>query len=211
MQQYPSYLTRVRGVALLPDERVDAILHTENGMVGEPVGEGRLLVLTGQRLIYVVDDQRTRSRQMFPVSAVSAVSVRNDAKQSLSWKQWAALIGGSAAVYLAVAYWLVDRLPYVVVPVINVHAFALALMILLALTGWLFWRALTQSGGQAMQICGSGWSLEVLCESSYDDLLEFALALQTAHARYRNSTVFQGRPNGSDGSTSRDMSETSPR
>lgn len=209
--EYPrSYLTRVRGVDLLPDERVDAILHTETGMVQEPPSEGRVLILTNHRLIDVVDDQAARSRQMLPVSAFAGVSVRNDAKQSLSWKQWAALIGGGIAVYLAVSYWLVDRLPYIVVPVLNLHAFALALMILLVLTGWLFWRALTQSGGQVMQIHGSGWSVEVMSESPYGDLMAFALALQKSHARRTGEARPQACPNGREGSISSDISASSP-
>ena len=80
-------------------------------------------------------------------------------------------------VYVLLAYWLVDRLPDVIIPVINLHAFALVIMALVVLAGWLFWRGMTQAGGRKMQISGVNWTLETECGAEYHDLQEFANCL----------------------------------
>ncbi len=174
MRPATSYLSRIRGVDLLPGERVGALLNTENGLVAEPSKDGQLLVATDQRFISVLDSGTTQARDIFAMTSVSGVSVRNDAHRGFSWKQWASLIAGGIVVYLALAYWLVDRLPAIIIPGINLHAFALAIMILVVLAGWLFWRGFTQSGGAKMRIYGSNWNVEVDCATHYADLMEFA-------------------------------------
>ena len=182
MQPETSYLSRVRGVPLLPYERVAAILNTESGLLAEPSSSGRLLVATDRRLINASDSGRTRITEMYALTSVSQVSLREDARRGLSWKHWASLAAGGLIVYLLLAYWLVDRLPEVVIPVINLHAFALVIMALVVLAGWLFWRGLTQAGGRRLQISGVNWTLETECVAEFQDLQEFAnrLLLQSA-------------------------------
>ena len=174
MQPEASYLSHVRGVALLPDEQVVAILSTESGLLAEPSAAGRLLVATDRRLINASDSGRTRITEMYALTSMSQVSLRDDARRGLSWKHWASLVVGGLIVYLLLAYWLVDHLPDVIIPVINLHAFALVIMALLVLAGWLFWRGLTQAGGRRLQISGVNWTLETECGAEFQDLQEFA-------------------------------------
>ena len=92
---------------------------------------------------------------------------------------------GGLAVYLALAYWLVDRLPEVIIPALNLHAAALLLAALILLLGWLYWRSLTRPGGFVLRVAGVNWTLEVPCGAANDDLLSFAntlLRLQSAAA-----------------------------
>ena len=117
-----SFLSHIRGVELLPGERVAAFLNAEHGLTREPTPAGRLLVATDRRIIAVADEGPTRVVQMFATDTVTAVSVRNDARRGLSWKQWGTLLLGGVFAYVLLAYWLVDRLPDVVIPVINLHA-----------------------------------------------------------------------------------------
>ena len=190
MQNAVSYLSRIRGVDLLPGERVEGILHPEQGLIGEPAGSGRLLAATNRRIISVQEDGATRVAQMYAVASVCGVGVRNDVRRGLSWPQWAALIFGGLAVYLILAYWLVDRLPSVIIPVINLHAVAAILVILIALAAWILWRSLTHAGGSLIRIEGGNWSLETQCSAErYDDLVAFAnivLMKQAEAAEQRN-------------------------
>ena len=218
MEAELSYLARIRGVELLPGERVGAIFHTEQGPVAEPGPSGRLLVATNRRLISAGEEGRVRDTLMFPTASICGASVHCDARRGLSWKQWAALLVGGLAVYLAAAYWLVGRLPEVIIPVVNLHAAAALLAALIVLLGWLYWRSLTRPGGFVLRIAGVNWTLDVPCYAASDDLLSFAntlLLLQSAAGRCRYAPDadgdYSGCPKGRDGSTSRDRSAMSPR
>ena len=183
MQSQASYLSRIRGVALLPDERVAAILDIEQGLLEEPASSGRLLVATNRRLINVADDGRTRATGMYALGSVSRVSLREEARRRLSWKYWALIIIGGMIAYALLAYWLVDRLPSVIIPVLNLHAFALVVVALVALPIWLLWRRWTEGGGRRLEITGVDWEIKTECGANYGDLLTFAnilLLLQSA-------------------------------
>ena len=185
MQSTTSYLSRIRGVELLPGERVNAIFSPENGLIAEPLKDGQLLVATDQRIMSVLGNGTTQTWDTFAIGSVSGVSVRNNVPRGLSWIQWASLVGGGVAVYLALAYWLVDRLPYIIIPGINLHAFALAIMVLVVLAGWLFWRGFTQSGGAAIHIYGANWNIEVACSTRNADLLAFSHSISSMQLQWR--------------------------
>ena len=112
-----------------------------------------------------------------PPSAASACATKP--RRSFSWPQWTALIFGAAALYLLLAYWLVDRLPGIIIPVINLHAAALLLMLLILLAAGLIWRSMSQPGGRQLQIAGVNWNLDLPCAAPESDLLAFANALLT--------------------------------
>lgn len=170
----PSFLSHVRGIELLPEEHVAAFLDAEHGLTREPPPAGRLLVATDRRIIAVTEEGPTRVVQMFAADTLTAVSVRNDARRGLSWKQWGTLLLGGVFAYVLLAYWLVDRLPDVVIPVINLHAMAAVLMVLIVLLGWIIWRSLTDSGGSVIRIDGWNWNVEVRCTAGNADLMTFA-------------------------------------
>ena len=174
MDNVPSFLSHVRGIELLPEEHVAAFLDGEHGLTREPPPTGRLLVVTDRRIIAVAEEGPTRVVQMFAADTVTAVSVRNDARRGLSWKQWGTLLLGGVFAYVLLAYWLVDRLPDMVIPVINLHVMAAVLMVLIVLLGWIIWRSLTDSGGNVLRIAGWNWSVEVPCTAGNADLIEFA-------------------------------------
>ena len=174
MDNAQSFLSHVRGVELLPSEHVAAFLDAEHGLRSEPTSTGRLLVATNRRIISVTEAGHSRVVQMFAVDTVTAASVRNDARRGLSWKQWATLLAGGVAAYFLLAYWLVDRLPDVVIPVINLHAMAAVLMVLIVLLGWIIWRSLTDSGGSMLRIDGHNWNVEMPCTAGNADLIAFA-------------------------------------
>ena len=175
MQTETSYLSRIRGVELLPGERIGAILHQERGLIAEPVGSGRLLAATNRRVISVAEDGAARVAQMYAMASVCGVGVRNEARRGLSWVQWAVLAIGAVAAYLILAYWLVDRMPGTIIPVINLHVVAAILVLLVALAVWLLWRSMTHSGGSVLRVEGVNWSLDVPCAADcYEAAVAFA-------------------------------------
>ena len=192
MTSNASFLSRIRGVDLLPCERVAAMLSPDEGLVAEPPRNGRLLVATDRRFIDLADNGDSQIRQIFAITSVYGTSVRNDVLRGFSWKQWISLIVGGLVVYVALAYWLVDRLPQIIIPGLNLHVFALIVMILVILAGWLFWRGFTQPGGMTIHVHGANWDVEAQCTSQYRDLMEFANALssmQTQRQRWPYSGV----------------------
>lgn len=196
-----SFLFHVRRVELLPGERVAAFLDAEHGLTREPTPAGRLLVATNRRVIAVMEEGPTRVVQMFATDTVTAVSVRNDARRGLSWKQWGTLLLGGVVAYLLLAYWLVDRLPDVVIPVINLHAMAAVLMVLILVLVWTIWRSLTVSGGNTIRIDGLNWNVEMPCAAGNADLVAFAgilLRLRSPSGAPREQPpVPEGNPAGS--------------
>lgn len=191
MTSNASFLSRVRGVELLPGERVAALLSPDDGLLAEPPKDGRLLVATDRRFINLEDSGESQIRQIFAINSVSGASVRNDVLRGFSWKQWVSLIVGGIIVYVALAYWLVDRLPQIIIPGLNLHVFALIVMILVILAGWLFWRGFTQPGGMTIHVHGVNWDVEAQCTAQYRDLMGFANALSLMQTR-RQSWQYSG-------------------
>ena len=191
MTSNASFLSRVRGVELLPGERVAAMLSPDGGLLAEPPKDGRLLVATDRRFINLADSGESQIRQIFAINSVSGASVRNDVLRGFSWKQWVSLIVGGIIVYVALAYWLVDRLPQIIIPGLNLHVFALIVMILVILAGWLFWRGFTQPGGMTIHVHGVNWDVEAQCTAQYRDLMGFANALSLMQTR-RQSWQYSG-------------------
>ena len=167
---------------MLPGERVGALLSPGEGLVAEPPKEGQLLVATNERFINLSDSKDNQVREMFAISSMSGTSVRNDVLRGFSWKQWVMLIAGGVFVYVALAYWLVDRLPQIIIPGLNLHVFALIVMILVILAGWLFWRGFTQPGGMTIRVHGVNWDVEAQCTAEYRDLMGFAHTLSLMQA-----------------------------
>ncbi len=167
----------------MPNERVGALLSPDEGLLAEPPKDGRLLVATNHRLISLEDSGESQIGQIFSIGSVSGTSVRNDVVRGFSWMQWVSLIAGGIVVYVALAYWLVDRLPQIIIPGLNLHVFALAVMILVVLAGWLFWRGFTQPGGMTIHIHGVNWDIEARCTAQHQDLMGFAHALSMMQTR----------------------------
>ena len=177
MQDGKSYLARVRGVELRPGERVRAILDADAGLVGEPPASGTVLVATDARLICAAAAPQGMATEMFALDTVSGARVTDERGQGLSWGQWLLLIGVGAAIYLALGYWLAERLPGPMLPVINMNAAALGLLILLLLIGGWIWRGTARSAVRRIRVTGAGWSTETAVRAPAADLVAFSTAL----------------------------------
>lgn len=177
MQDGKSYLSRVRGVELLPGEQVRAILDANAGLVGEPPPAGAALIATNARLIRTAAEPQGPATEMFAMDTVSAARVADERRRGLSWGQWIMLAAVGAAIYLALGYWLANRLPGPMIPVINMNPAALGLLVLILFVGGWIWRGTARSAVRKIQITGTSWAMETPGKAPTADLIEFSTTL----------------------------------
>lgn len=177
MQDRKSYLSRVRGVELLPEEEVGAILDADAGMVGEPPAGGAALIATNARLIYMAAEPQGQATEMFAMDTVCAARITDERRRGLSWGQWVMLAAVGAVIYLALGYWLADRLPVPMIPVINMNPAALGLLVLVLFIGGWIWRGTARSAVRKIRVTGMNWTAETTVRAPTADLIEFSTAL----------------------------------
>ncbi len=136
----PSYLTRIRGVPLLPQEWVNHSFTLTDGICQEPSATGRLLVTTNQRIISFSQGQKGDETVMVPVDELNGVVVRPESRSSGSLVQGLMLLVAGALIYLISGYWLADRLKGPNIPIINLDIWALVILAALIWGGWLIGR-----------------------------------------------------------------------
>ena len=177
MQDRKSYLSRVGGVELLPEEEVGAILDANAGMVGEPPAGGAALIATNARFIYMAAEAQGQATEMFAMDTVCAARITDERRRGLSWGQWVMLAAVGAVIYLALGYWLADRLPVPMIPVINMNPAALGLLVLVLFIGGWIWRGTARSAVRKIRVTGMNWTAETTVRAPTADLIEFSTAL----------------------------------
>lgn len=195
MQDGKSYLSRVRGVELLPEEEVGAILDANAGMVGEPPAAGAALIATNARLIYMAAEPQGQATEMFAMDTVSGARITDERRRSLSWGQWIMLAAVGAVIYLALGYWLANRLPVPMLPVINMNPAALGLLVLVLFIGGWIWRGTARSAVRKIRVTGTNWTAETPVKAPTADLIEFSTALM-ALRQASSDRVYGGRVRG---------------
>ena len=136
----PSYLTRIRGVPLLPQERVNHSFTPADGISHEPSATGRLLVTTNQRIISFSHGQNGDETILVPVEELNGVVLKMESRGSGSLLQEIILIVAGALIYLIGGYWLLGRLDGPDIPIINLDVWAIVLLAGLIWGGWLIAR-----------------------------------------------------------------------
>lgn len=135
-----SYLTRIRGVPLLPQEWVNHSFTPTEGISPEPSATGRLLVTTNQRIISFSQGQKGDETVLVPVDELNGVVVKPESRSSGSLVQGLMLLVAGALIYLISGYWLADRLQGPNIPIINLDVWALVILAALIWGGWLIGR-----------------------------------------------------------------------
>lgn len=156
-----SYISRIRGVPLLPEEKVARVLSLEEGLLPEPPAEGRLLVATNRRILYFTHRQGYDETSLLPVEELRGVTLSAAKRGSLSWLRGLALGLGAAVFYLVVSYWLVARIPSPTIPVVNMDAVPLALLGLLLIGAWFLSSRYIRPPGGTVTFHGGNWTLPV--------------------------------------------------
>lgn len=158
MSTQTSYLTRIRDVKLLPQEKVTHVFSPENGLVEEPWGTGELLVTTSQRVLSFSQDQNGNETFLVPVEDIKGITVKTSGKSSGSMLQAALLFGGAIVVYGVLAYWVVGRWPGPNIPLLNISASSLFILASILVFGWMALKHYFTSGNGSVTFQGSNWS-----------------------------------------------------
>jgi hypothetical protein len=154
----PSYLTRIRGVPLLPQEWVSHSFTPTDGISPEPSAAGRLLVTTNQRIISFSQGQQGNETVLVPVEELNGVVVKPESRSSATLVQGLLLLAAGALIYLIGGYWLAGRLKGPNIPIINQDIWTLILLAALIWSGWLIWRHyFTKEQGQ-VTFQGGNWA-----------------------------------------------------
>ena len=118
-----SYITHVRGVALLDGERINHLFHPDEGLTPDPPASGRILVATNQRLLAFSLDEEQGDTFIVPLEDLGGVVLKSAARSPAALFQGFLFIIGAIVIYLVLAYWLTSPHRFQVdVPVINMGA-----------------------------------------------------------------------------------------
>ena len=154
----PSYLTRIRGVPLLPQEWVNHSFTPTDGISPEPSATGRLLVTTNQRIISFSQGQKGDETVLVPVDDLNGVVVKPESRSSGSLVQGLMLLVAGALIYLISGYWLADRLQGPNIPIINLDVWALVILAALIWGGWLIGRHYFNKEQGQVTFQGGNWA-----------------------------------------------------
>ena len=157
----PSYLTRIRGVPLLPQEWVKHSFTPADGISQEPSATGRLLVTTNQRIISFSQGQKGDETVLVPVDELNGVVVKPEARSSGSLLQGLLLLVAGGLIYLISGYWLADRLQGPNIPIINLDVWALVILGALIWGGWLIGHHYFARGTRSGDLSGRELGLQL--------------------------------------------------
>jgi len=128
----PGTGAKIRMVSLLPGESVSHTFSHERGLVPQPEDQGRMLVLTNQRVIAFGQKDGNREVVVMPLNEVKAVAVNSARRSKGSLIQGGLMVVAGVFLYVLLAYWLTGRIDGPTVPVIrmDLSAFLVFLAIL---------------------------------------------------------------------------------
>ena len=128
----PSSATTIRKVSLLSGETVTYTFCPKKGLIPHPEEEGRMLVLTNQRVIAFGLKDGLKETVLMPVEEVKAVAVSAGRRSKSTLFQGGLMVIAGVFFYVLLAYWLTGRVDGPTIPVLRMDlvAFLLFLAIL---------------------------------------------------------------------------------
>ena len=114
----------IRQVLLMAGESVSAIFSSEKGLIPEPTNDGRLMVLTNQRLMAFGQHEGMKETVLMPVEEVKAVAISAGARSKGTLIQGVLMVGAAVILYILLAYWLTGRIDGPTVPIIRMDLVA---------------------------------------------------------------------------------------
>lgn len=126
----------VRNVRMLPGELIGHIFSSENGLIPKPLSQGRMLLLTNQRVIGFGKSAGVRETFIIPLEEIKAVVVNAGQRSKGTLFQGSMMIVSAALFYVILAYWLTGRIDGPQVPIIRMDlvAFIIFLAVLIGVT-----------------------------------------------------------------------------
>lgn len=123
----------VRNVRMLPRESISHIFSVKNGLISDPLSQGRILLLTNLRVITFGQESGIRETLLVPLEEIKEVSVTAGQRSKGTLFQGGLMIVAAVLFYVLLAYWLTGRIDGPQVPMIRMDliAFVVFLVILM--------------------------------------------------------------------------------
>ncbi len=135
----PSHGTKIRKVSLLSGEAVTHTFCPEKGLIPHPQEQGRMLVLTNQRVIAFGNKDGARETILMPVDEVKSVAVIAGLRSKLMLFQGGLIVLAGVVIYVLLAYWLTGRINGPTIPIIRMDLVAfLVFLAILSSVGIMF-------------------------------------------------------------------------
>ena len=116
--------TKIRKVGLLSGETVTHTFCPDKGLVPDIQAEGRMLVLTNQRVIAFGHRDGMRETMLMPVEEVRAVAVNAGRRSKGTLFQGGLMVMAGVFFYVLLAYWLTGRIDGPTIPIIRMDLVA---------------------------------------------------------------------------------------
>ncbi|MFQ6028032.1 MAG: hypothetical protein ACE5Q6_11110 [Dehalococcoidia bacterium] len=160
-QPVESYFGQIRGVGMLPDEKVTRIFSPHDGIIAEPPSGGRLLVATTQRLISYAQGQNHNETALAPVEELKGVVIKGSAEGAPSLLQLVLLVAAGIIVFGVAAYWITGsgRASGPNVPILNMDFGVVVILAAIIGAGWFFAQHYFTREQGLITFQGSNWVL----------------------------------------------------
>jgi hypothetical protein len=139
-------------------EKVIHVFSPQDGLIDEPVGTGRLLIVTNLRILTFSQGQDNNETLIVPVEELKGVVVKNGTRNAASLFQGLLMMAGGVIIYLVVSYWLTGQFDGPTVPLINLDVGPLIVLLALLGVGWLIGKHYFVREGGAVTFQGSNWT-----------------------------------------------------
>ena len=160
-RQTRNYLSRVRGIALMPEERVAKVFSLEEGVLDEPSGNGQLLIATNRRILFFRDGGNSNEATLLPVEELKGIVVDTAERGTLSPIRGILTMAAALVFYLLVAYWMAGQLEGPGIPGLNIDFVPFVLLAAVLVGAWLYWRHNVRRAGGNITLQGSNWNLSL--------------------------------------------------
>ncbi len=153
------YLSRIRGIPLLPGERVARVFSLQDGLLDEPTKRGRLLITTNLRILFFQNSRGYDEVFLFPVGELKGVVVDSRMKGTLSLLWGILAVTVASLFYLLAAYWVTGRVESPALPGLNMDFLPFIILAATLAGAWLFWRRNIKRAGGKVTLRGANWDL----------------------------------------------------
>ena len=187
-----SFLKKVRKIAILHDEDIILSFSSQQGLVSEPTSNGELLIVTSERALSFTDDRGNRAGQVIRLEDVDEIIVTNVKKNYWNLYQAIFMTISGLFIYLCLAYWITGKWNGPTVPIINIDAGPLILLIAILVCFWLISQHYYRQKNASITLRGRSWSITTSAggPKSESDLYELAnvLSAKISGARSAQNT-----------------------
>ena len=151
---------QIRGVALLPGEKITHVFSPELGLTAEPPASGQVLIATNQRVLAFWRNDGRNETVLVPVEELKSVTVKSRTRSSASVAKGILLLIGSIILYLAVAYWLTSRFDGPTVPLVKMDVAPFLVLVIAIVVVAVIGRTYFVKEDGAVTFQGTNWSFD---------------------------------------------------